>query len=755
MMPASGIFLVLALLSHQSPDSVYGVVRDAVSGAPLAGVEVRGDSSGPAVLSSASGLYALPDSSAVPLSVHFEHAGYQPLWLEAHVGPGASLRLDVALDPLPVSLPVLEVAHVARGSGPSFAQQPRPDSLDIGSHDIAADALRSNPLIENDDPMLASGIVSGPAPTGFLTALHVHGGAGDQNQVLLDGLPVFGVAHIGGAAGIINPDAIADVRLHSAVPPAEYGGRLSSVMDVRLRSPTSESMMWRGAVDARAVRQLIEVPAGSHGSLLLSGTQNYRGIFAQDGYGLEQNGFDDVLARAALSFSRDSLKLYVFSRGDRLTFPATAGVPLPSAEQVSGPANHFAWSGRTLGLVWSHSGGGATATTRIWQASARAGAEWLGGGVTHLSSSLQETGVSTELLAGGSDSWLRIGASAQRTAADYVVSSDAANHFHSSPLLLAAFAENHRAAGPLLFSAGVRATSIHGSRPLIEPRLSIRYRLSPAVTLAVGAARLHQFVQSMRNEESLLDYLVGAELPVAVGVEGLAPARSDQVTAELGITLTHEWSLSLDGYARGFTGLLAPSLAGAAPFALALPPTTSGSARGAELLATYRGRRTALIARLGVAESQRQYQSGEFDPRASPSGWMSLGVSRRLGSEILLRFNSSMVWGETTSVYAGGLEWQSPGGLASSGEISGSPDLIVGRLDGTELPTYYRSDLGLLRDWHVWLGRRPGLLTTSVTVSNLFGQHNVLGYVIDSPGGPRRPIAFPARSLTAQVAWGF
>ena len=748
MILGSALLLALAFLPQR--DSVYGIVRDGVTGAPLAGVEVS-QPAGPAVFTGVAGQYALADSAAGELSLRFLHRGYRPLHIDVRIAAGSSLRVDLALDPLPLPLPSLEVASTA--GAPSVVRADGAAPLNVGTYELTTGSSWTDPLIEEDDALLAASSVQGGGSSGFPTALHVHGGAGDQNLLLLDGLPVFGGTHVGGAAGIINPDVIAGVRMDAAVPPAEYGGRLSSVLDVQLRPPAAHSLTWTSTADAREVRQSLGIPVGESGSLLLSGTQNFRGFFAQDGYGLEQNGFYDFLAQGSVDLKQDPVRLYLLRYGDRLTFPAASVAPSNPEQETSGPANQFRWAGQTAGAVWTHLTAATRLTTRVWHASANAGVDWVGSGFSRVASNVSEVGGSSDLRWGDSLSSTQIGISAQRTYADYTVSSDSGWAVRSSPVLLAAFAERRRSLGRWSFSAGARASSMDGANPVIEPRLSLRYHLSPAVTLSLGAARNHQYLQSMRNEESLLDHLVGAEFPVAIG-DGKSAARSDQLMSELAIRASHTLSLTLNGYGRRFTGLLVPPLTGAEPVAVTSPPRGGGYAGGAELVASYSSRGTAIGLDLGVAESDRQRGQIEFDPMSSRARWLTLGASRDLGG-VVLRLRSTVASGAPTSVFEGTVQWQSPAGFGASGEISGSPEQIVGSVDAALLPTYRRTDLGVMRTWRIPVGRRQGVLTTSATISNLFNDHNVLGYLVPAPGEPRRSISFPSRALTAQVSWAF
>ena len=71
--------------------------------------------------------------------------------------------------------------------------------------------------------------------------LYVRGGSPDQNLTLLDGVIIYNPSHLGNFSSTFNSDAIQSVRLIKGAFPAEYGGRLSSVLDIKLRSGTKEN----------------------------------------------------------------------------------------------------------------------------------------------------------------------------------------------------------------------------------------------------------------------------------------------------------------------------------------------------------------------------------------------------------------------------------------------------------------------------------------------------------------------------------
>jgi hypothetical protein len=210
------------------------------------------------------------------------------------------------------------------------------------------------------------------------------------------------------------------------------------------------------------------------------------------------------------------------------------------------------------------------------------------------------------------------------------------------------------------------------------------------------------------------------------------------------------FTITFEGYARRFNGLLVPAASSAAPFAISLPPPASGQAEGLRLQARYSGSSLEARVGLGLASSQRELASGDFFPAATRSQWATAGIARRFGQGSSVRLAATVSDGGLTSVLQSGVEWQSPGGFGANGEISGSPQEILGPLNGARLPPFFRTDLGVVREWRIGLARR---LTTAVTVINLLNRGNVLGYVQNGSG--RRALLFPSRSLLAQVGWAF
>ncbi|HAI76699.1 MAG TPA: hypothetical protein DCM08_10670, partial [Microscillaceae bacterium] len=102
----------------------------------------------------------------------------------------------------------------------------------------------------------------------------------DQNLVLLDEAPVYNSAHALGFFSIFNPDAVKDVKLVKGGIPAQYGGRLSSLLDVRLRDGNSKRFEMQGGVGLIFSRLTLEAPIKKDkASFLLAGRRSYIDAF--------------------------------------------------------------------------------------------------------------------------------------------------------------------------------------------------------------------------------------------------------------------------------------------------------------------------------------------------------------------------------------------------------------------------------------------------------------------------------------------
>lgn len=117
---------------------------------------------------------------------------------------------------------------------------------------------------------------SGEGNTGF----YVRGGAADQNLILLDEATVYNASHLLGFFSTFNSDAIKDVSIYKGGMPAEYGGRLSSVLDIKMNDGNNQNFTVQGGIGLVASRLKVEGPlVKDKGSFMISARRTYIDLF--------------------------------------------------------------------------------------------------------------------------------------------------------------------------------------------------------------------------------------------------------------------------------------------------------------------------------------------------------------------------------------------------------------------------------------------------------------------------------------------
>jgi hypothetical protein len=174
---------------------------------------------------------------------------------------------------------------------------------------------------------LLPGIKSaGEGNSGF----YVRGGGADQNLILLDEAPVYNASHLLGFFSTFNSDAIKDATIIKGNSPSQYGGRLSSVLDVRMREGNDKDYNVSGGIGLISSRLSVEGPIQKEkSSFMISGRRTYADLFlkASPDFSENQLYFYDLNAKANYRINQNN-RIYVsgyFGR-DKLGFGENFGI---------------------------------------------------------------------------------------------------------------------------------------------------------------------------------------------------------------------------------------------------------------------------------------------------------------------------------------------------------------------------------------------------------------------------------------------
>ncbi len=177
------------------------------------------------------------------------------------------------------------------------------------------------------------------------TGFYVRGGAADQNLILLDEATVYSASHLLGFFSVFNSDAIKDVTLFKGEMPSEYGGRLSSVLDIKMKDGNAKDFGVNGGIGLIASRLSVEGPIVSDkGSFSISGRRTYLDLFLK-------LSSDSSVNRVRLYFYDLNAKAnYQLGENDRIYLSGYFG------KDVLGFGNTFGidWGNTTATFRWNH-----------------------------------------------------------------------------------------------------------------------------------------------------------------------------------------------------------------------------------------------------------------------------------------------------------------------------------------------------------------------------------------------------------------
>ena len=154
--------------------------------------------------------------------------------------------------------------------------------------------LASIPNLGEKDIFRAIQLIPGVSGTNESSSgLYVRGGTPDQNLVLLDGFTVYHVDHFYGFFSAFNSGAIKDIQLYKGGFPAEYGGRISSVMDLTGKTGNSNKFSLSAGLSLVSANATLEIPIGDKANLLIAGRRSYTDILKSGLYNSIFNLYND------------------------------------------------------------------------------------------------------------------------------------------------------------------------------------------------------------------------------------------------------------------------------------------------------------------------------------------------------------------------------------------------------------------------------------------------------------------------------
>lgn len=332
-------FLFILLLSvcvvQAQKFTLSGHIKDASNGEEIIGASVLIKETGTGTITNAYGYYSitLPQGK---YTVVYSFIGYATI--EKQIELNQNQKIDIELSTASVELDVIDVEAEKTES----AQEKQ---ISVVKMDVAT--AKKLPALFGEVDMLKTiqllpGIQSaGEGNAGF----NVRGGANDQNLILLDEATVYNASHLFGFFSVFNPDAVKDLDLYKGGIPAKYGGRLSSLIDVRTRDGNSKKFSGTGGIGTISSRLTLEAPLFKEkGSFIVSGRRTYADVF------LKFAPNEDLRNNKLYFYDFNVKGNYRISEKDRIYLSGYFGRDVFSLAGLFG----FDWGNATTTLRWNH-----------------------------------------------------------------------------------------------------------------------------------------------------------------------------------------------------------------------------------------------------------------------------------------------------------------------------------------------------------------------------------------------------------------
>jgi hypothetical protein len=334
-------FIAVNTALGQNKVSLSGYVKDGTSGESLIGATIYLKEAQTGITTNAYGFFSI----SVPVgtyTVRYSYSGFANT--EETVILESNTSVDIGL--FPESQQIQEVVISDK------RQDDNVKSTQMGTITLNTEKIKKLPVLFGESDVLKAvqllpGVQSaGEGNSGF----YVRGGGPDQNMVLLDDAIVYNTGHLFGFFSIFNSDAIKSTTLIKGGMPANYGGRLSSVLDVSMKDGNNKEFHGEGGIGLIASRLTLEGPiVKNKGSFMLSGRRTYIDILTKPFIkgNLKGSGyyFYDLNLKANYRLgAKDKIYLSGYFGKDVFRFNSNDG----------GFNAHIPWGNATATLRWNH-----------------------------------------------------------------------------------------------------------------------------------------------------------------------------------------------------------------------------------------------------------------------------------------------------------------------------------------------------------------------------------------------------------------
>ncbi|HPF50761.1 MAG TPA: TonB-dependent receptor [Draconibacterium sp.] len=330
-------FLIISGFVTQAQNvSISGYVKDSGNGEALIGATIYIPELKIGTASNVYGFYSLTiPSGNYKLLVSF--IGYTTLEEELTVNENGSLNFSLS----DASEQIEEV--VVKGE----AANANVERIEMGMAKLPVKTIQKLPAFMGEVDIIKTiqllpGIQSGGEAS---SGLYVRGGGPDENLMLLDEAPVYNASHLMGFFSVFNSNAIKDIQVYKSGIPAEYGGKASSVIDIRQKDGNSKQFGFDGGIGNLSSRFTLEGPIiKEKWSFILAGRRTYYDVVGR------AVGIDELKDNTLYFYDLNGKSNLVINDKNRVYLSAYMGKDVFSL----GESLYMQWGNATATARWNH-----------------------------------------------------------------------------------------------------------------------------------------------------------------------------------------------------------------------------------------------------------------------------------------------------------------------------------------------------------------------------------------------------------------
>ncbi len=315
--------------------SFTGKILDKYSSEPIVGAIIQNLETGLGTSTDETGYFELEDSPGLH-HYSISYLGYQPIDLTLDWYASSTQNIEMQVRTLNLSEVVVEATSV----------QDKVGDATIGFEAISMREVRELPSFLGEADIFRSieqlpGVTTASEVSG---GFNVRGGNVDQNLILLDDGILYNASHALGFFSVFNTDAVRNVSLYKGSIPAQYGGRLSSVLQVELKDGNDQKWHGSGGISPVSARLVVDGPIGENTTLLAGIRSSYSNWILRLA--------KDLRVRNSRSYFGDAVARLTHKLSDLHTLSASYYL----SEDVFqfGSEFGYSWSSQLLNLKWRY-----------------------------------------------------------------------------------------------------------------------------------------------------------------------------------------------------------------------------------------------------------------------------------------------------------------------------------------------------------------------------------------------------------------